>query len=70
MPLKNVSGQIYKVTIRTFGSSLVEPDFSCLEDEIAKPRPDMNIKVAAITVSEQSIKTKYRYYVTGRWVGA
>ena len=32
-------------------------DFSCLADEIAKPRPDMNIKVAAFTVSEKSINT-------------
>ena len=29
--------------------------FSCLADEIAEPRPDMNIKVAAFTVSEKSI---------------
>ena len=32
-----------------------EPDFPCLADEIAEPRPDMNIKVAAFTVSEKSI---------------
>ena len=35
----------------------IEPDFSCLADETAKPRPDMNIKVAAFTVSEKSINT-------------
>ena len=29
----------------------IEPDFPCLEDEIAEPRPDMNIKVAAYTKS-------------------
>ena len=34
-----------------------EPDFPCLADEIAEPRPDMNIKVAAFTVSEKSINT-------------
>ena len=34
-----------------------EPDFPCLADEIAEPRPDMNIKVAAFTVSEKSIYT-------------
>ena len=28
--------------------------FPCLADEIAEPRPDMNIKVAAFTVSEKS----------------
>ena len=34
----------------------IEPDFPCLADEIAEPRSDMNIKVAAFTVSEKSIK--------------
>ena len=33
----------------------LEPDFPCLADEIAEPRPDMNIKFAAFTVSEKSI---------------
>ena len=37
---------------------LREPDFPCLADEIAEPRPDMNIKVAAFTLSEKSINTK------------
>ena len=32
-----------------------------LADEIAEPRPDMNIKVAAFTVSEKSTNTK------GKW---
>ena len=32
-------------------------DVPCLADEIAKPRPEMNIKVAAFTVSEKSINT-------------
>ena len=31
-----------------------KPDFPSLADEIAKPHPDMNIKVAAFTVSEKS----------------
>ena len=34
----------------------IEPDFACLADEIAEPRPDMNIKVAAFTESEKSTK--------------
>ena len=34
---------------------MVKPDFPSLADEIAKPRPYMNIKVAAYTVSETSI---------------
>ena len=36
----------------------IEPDFPCFADEIAEPRPDMNINVAAFTVSEKSINTK------------
>ena len=32
-----------------------KPDFPSLADEIAEPRPDMNIKVAAFTVSKKSI---------------
>ena len=31
--------------------------FPCLADDIAEPRPDMNIRVAAFTVSEKSINT-------------
>ena len=31
-----------------------KPDFPSLADEIAKPHPDMNIEVAAFTVSEKS----------------
>ena len=34
-----------------------KPSFPSLTDEIAEPRPDMNIKVAAFTVSEKSIIT-------------
>ena len=30
------------------------PAFPSLADEIAEPRPDMNIKVAAFTVSQKS----------------
>ena len=36
---------------------LIKPDFPYLTDEIAEPRPDMNIKVAAFTVSEKSSYT-------------
>ena len=34
---------------------IIEPDFPCLADEIAEPRPDMNVKLTAFTVSEKSI---------------
>ena len=37
---------------------LIEPDFPCVADEIAEPRPDMNVKVATSTVSEKSINNK------------
>ena len=36
-----------------------KPDFPSLADEIAEPRPDMNIKVAAFTVSEKSNYTAH-----------
>ena len=35
----------------------IKPDFPFLADEIAKSQPDMNIKVAALTVSEKSSNT-------------
>ena len=38
-----------------FTKLLIKPDFPSSADEIAEPRPDMNIKVAAFTVSEKSI---------------
>ena len=38
-----------------FLHQITEPDFPSLADEIAEPRPDVNIKVAAFTVSEKSI---------------
>ena len=34
---------------------IIQPDFPSLADEIAEPHLDMNIKVAAFTVSEKSI---------------
>ena len=37
---------------------LIEPDLPCLADDKAEPRPDMNIKVTAITVSENSINSR------------
>ena len=33
-------------------NNLLRPDFPCLADELAEPRPGINIKVAAFTVSE------------------
>ena len=41
----------------------LKPDFPSLADEIAEPHPDMNIKVAAFTVSEKSSNTICRYWM-------
>ena len=38
----------------------MKPNFPSVADEIAEPHPDMNIKVAAFTVSEKSSNT-YSY---------
>ena len=35
--------------------------FPSLADEIAEPDPDMNIKVAAFTVSEKSSNTRFTW---------
>ena len=43
--------------LRGQNNLLIEPDFACLTDEIAEPRPDMNIKVDAFSVSEKFINT-------------
>ena len=48
------------ITYLFFIKLLIEPGFSCLADEIGEPRPDMNIKVAAFTLSEMSIITRLR----------
>ena len=37
--------------IQLFNS--IEPDFPCLADKIAEPRPDMNFKVTAFTVNKK-----------------
>ena len=41
--------------LRGTNNLLIEPDFPCLADQIAKPRPDMNIKVAAIIKLAKSL---------------
>ena len=47
-----------QTTYLFFIKLLIEPDSPCLADEIAEPRPDMNIKVAAFTVNENYINMK------------
>ena len=42
----------------------MKPDFPSLADEIAEPRPDVNIKVAAFTVSEKFINMHILFYLT------
>ena len=48
---------VCKWNARTFAQpkqliNSIEPDFPCLADEIAEPRPDMNIKNTAFTESK------------------
>ena len=40
---------------KLFTKLYIEPDFPSLAGEIAEPRQDMNIKVAAFTVSESQV---------------
>ena len=44
-------------SILTLYQIIIKPDFPSWADKIAEPRPNMNIKVAAFTVSEKSINT-------------
>ena len=44
-------------SVLTLYQIITKPDFPSLADEIAEPHPDMNIKVAAFTVSEKSSNT-------------
>ena len=46
-----------QTTYLFFDKLYMEPDFPILADEIAEARPDINIKVAAFTVSEKSSNT-------------
>ena len=41
----------------------MKPDFPSLADEVAEPHPDMNIKVVAFTVSENSSNTETTYKI-------
>ena len=41
-----------KAYFNLFYKLKIKPDFTPLADEIAEPRPDMNIKVDTFTVSE------------------
>ena len=44
-------------SLLTLYQIIIKPDFPFLVDEIAEPHPDINIKVAAFTVSEKSSNT-------------
>ena len=53
----------FSLNARTFARlkkliNSLNPDFPSLPDEKAEPNPDMNIKVAAFTVSEKSSNIK------------
>ena len=43
--------QLRPKALLTLYQIIIKPDFLSLADEIAEPRPDMNIKVAGFTVS-------------------
>ena len=45
-------------SLLTLYQIIKKPDFPYLADKIAEPRPDINIKVVAFTVSEKSSNTK------------
>ena len=45
-------------TQKALPNCIKTPDFPSLADEIAEPRPDVNIKNAAFTVNEKSINKK------------
>ena len=49
-----------QTTCLFFTKLLIEPDFPCLADEIAEQCPDMNIEVAAFTVSEKSSNSRVK----------
>ena len=46
---------------KLFTKLLMKPDFPSLADEIAKPHPDMNIKVATFTVSESQVMRSSKF---------
>ena len=48
----------------------MKPDFPHIADELAEPRPDMNIKVAAFTVSEKSSNTFWVFEISCKFAGA
>ena len=48
---------------KLFTKLYLKPDFPSLEDGIAEPHPDINIKVAAFTVSEKSSNTPMLTYI-------
>ena len=45
-------------SVLTLYQIINKPHIPSLADEVAEPRPDMNIKVAAFTVSEKSINSR------------
>ena len=48
-------------SLLTLSQIVNKPDFPSLADELAEPHPDINIKVAAFTVSEKSSNTSLCY---------
>ena len=50
-------------SLLTIHQIFIKPDFPSLADEIAEPHLDMNIKVAAFTVSEKSSNIKMNLFM-------
>ena len=51
--------RLKNLLILLFTKLYIKPDFPSLADEIAEHNPDMNIKVAAFTVSESQVIVVY-----------
>ena len=49
---------VSQTTYQFFTKLKIEPDFPSVAEEIVEPRPGMNIKVAAFTVSEKYINIR------------
>ena len=52
--MKGMHFSVAQKVYQLFTKLQIKPDVPSLADEIAEPLPDMNIKVAAFTVSEKS----------------
>ena len=63
MRIQCVYGQEFHARVHaaqtTFQNTNIKPDFPSFSDEIAEPRPDMNIKFAAFTAIKEFYYTLF-----------